>query len=389
MSLKRRIESLNDLIENSKDSIKNEESTKQFLILPFINGLGYDIYNPIEVTPEFTADFHKKNEKVDYAIFVNGEPKIFIEAKSISNNLTKSSPQLSRYFSTFPSVRIGVLTNGIDYQFFTDFRNKNIMDNKPFFTFNISDFTSEDFVNLSKFTKGLYDDSEIRDMAESLSFFKEFKNSIETNLKTPSDDFIKFIIKDKFKTKVTQHLINYSRPLIEKAIIEIIAEFNPIKPTTLTIENSKKKKTQYTQSQINSLAKLEKFDGVDIILPNSSLYAELLNVDEQEYSLRKGNPNSDFFVSSIALDGNNIIGYLIGQYLNNKEDVTLYLVKSNEIGKFLIDNPILREIGFINAKLTSRRRNNGVEYYHIRSCLNDLSFDEIPNLISEDSSKFF
>ena len=132
MNLKETLEMLNKVINDDRELIKNEESTKQFLILPLLRGLGYDTYSPKEVTPEFTADFHKKNEKVDYAISINGDPKIFVEAKSMNSKIVKNAPQLSRYFSTFPSVRLGILTNGIEYHFFTDLNDANIMDSKPF-----------------------------------------------------------------------------------------------------------------------------------------------------------------------------------------------------------------------------------------------------------------
>ncbi|HEY4549391.1 MAG TPA: type I restriction endonuclease, partial [Bacillus sp. (in: firmicutes)] len=100
MNLKETLEMLNKVINDDRELIKNEESTKQFLILPLLRGLGYDTYSPKEVTPEFTADFHKKNEKVDYAISINGDPKIFVEAKSMNSKIVKNAPQLSRYFST-------------------------------------------------------------------------------------------------------------------------------------------------------------------------------------------------------------------------------------------------------------------------------------------------
>ena len=36
--------------------IGTKESTKTALVMPFINALGYDVFNPFEVAPEFTAD---------------------------------------------------------------------------------------------------------------------------------------------------------------------------------------------------------------------------------------------------------------------------------------------------------------------------------------------
>lgn len=399
LNLKETIDMLNKVIVESSELIKNEESTKQFLILPFLKGLGYDTYSPMEVTPEFTADFHKKNEKVDYAISLNGEPKIFIEAKPIHTSLVKNAPQLSRYFSTFPTVKVGVLTNGIDYHFFTDLNDANIMDSKPFFTFNLTNYSDEDFEHLIKFSKNLYDETMIKALAESLIYFQSFKSVIKEIFESPNDDFIKFVIKERFKFKVTQQFINTSRPLIQKSIQEAVSEmiaekFNIEAPTSEKMLEEDvaiaDKKVYYTEEQIHSLTRSEPFDGITITFPNADAYMSLLKLTPDEYTVEKGNPLSDFFISSVVTQGNNIVGYLVGQYINNKEDVTLYTVKSNEIAKFLDENPIVKETGFINARLNSRlnKKNNETTYY-LRSCLHNLSFREIPNLISKEATKFF
>lgn len=58
-------------------NIQTEEATKNALIMPFITALGYNVFNPTEVTPELHADVGlKKGEKVDYAILVDGKPAI-------------------------------------------------------------------------------------------------------------------------------------------------------------------------------------------------------------------------------------------------------------------------------------------------------------------------
>lgn len=398
LNLRETIEVLNKVIIESSDLIKNEESTKQFLILPFLKGLGYDTYSPLEVTPEFTADFHKKNEKVDYAISLNGEPKIFVEAKQIHTSLAKNTPQLSRYFNTFPTVKVGVLTNGIDYHFFTDLNDANIMDSKPFFTFNLTSYSDEDFEHLTKFSKNLYDEAMIKTLAESLIYFQSFKSVIKEIFESPNDDFIKFVIKERFKFKVTQQFINTSRPLIQKsiqeAVSEIIAEkFNLEAPNAIRAmeeDTVVEKKVYYTEEQLQSLCTSEPFDGITITFPNADAYMSLLNITPDEYTVEKGNPLSDFFISSVVTQGSSIVGYLVGQYINNKEDVTLYTVKSNEIAQFLEENPIVKEMGFINARLNSRfnKKTNETTYY-LRSCLHNLSFREIPHLISKEATKFF
>ena len=132
-----------DLIDNFREIsqsipqkleyITNEESTKTALILPFIEALGYDFKNPAEVVPEFTADIgHKKGEKVDYAIMIDNKPVILIECKDCNAHLHDlHASQLCRYFTSTPA-RLGILTNGIVYRFFTDMDKDNVMDKKPF-----------------------------------------------------------------------------------------------------------------------------------------------------------------------------------------------------------------------------------------------------------------
>ncbi|WP_251552160.1 type I restriction endonuclease [Neobacillus muris] len=405
VNLKETLEALNKTVEDNKELIKNEESTKQFLILPLLRGLGFDIYNPKEVTPEFTADFHKKNEKVDYAIYLNGEPSIFVEAKSMNNKITKSAPQLSRYFSTFPSVHLGILTNGIEYQFFTDLNNANIMDSNPFFVFNIGNYNDEDFNNLVKFSKNLYDYESIKSMADSLIYYQSFKSVMKEIFENPNDNFIKFVIKERFNFKVTQQFITAVRPLVQKSIQEALSEILSEKFDSLMQTNSsqeaapstevlpqEEKKTYYSTEEIESLGIFEEFGGIKIVLPNTESYKKLLKISAEEYSVEKGNPLSDFFVSSVLIQGSTIVGYLIGQYYNDQKDTTLYTVRSHEIANFLHENPVVKESGFINARMGMRKNKNTNEItYYLKSCLANLSFRDIPNLASkiDDIDQFF
>lgn len=398
VNLKETLEMLIKVVNENKDLIKNEESTKQFLILPFLRGLGYDTYSPQEVTPEFTADFHKKNEKVDYAISINREPKIFVEAKSMNTKINKSAPQLSRYFSTFPSVRLGILTNGLEYHFFTDLNDTNIMDSKPFFVFNITNYNEEEFNHLIKFSKNLYDYETIKFLAESLMYSQSFKSVIKEIFENPNDNFIKFVIKERFTFKVTQQFINTARPLVQKCIQESIAEIVSEKfdasihnqalqeiSATGTIEKLQEdKKVHFTTQELESLGTFEEFNGVKIVQPNTESYKKLLKIPIEEYSVEKGNPLSDFFVSSVLMQGSVIVGYLLGQYTNQKQDTTIYPVKSNEISTFLEENPIVKESGFINARLGFRSNKiTNEKTYYLKSALNNLSFRDIPNIVSK------
>ena len=82
------IEEIGSRATRQRDSLTTEEATKHALILPFIQALGYNVFDPTEVVPEFTADYGlKAGEKVDYAIMRNGEPVMLFECKKIGDSL--------------------------------------------------------------------------------------------------------------------------------------------------------------------------------------------------------------------------------------------------------------------------------------------------------------
>ena len=156
-------------VESMKDSIQTEEATKTAIIMPFFSMLGYDVFNPQEFVPEFTADVGiKKGEKVDYAIIRDGQPVILIECKSISENLDRHDSQLFRYFGT-TTAKFAILTNGIIYRFYTDLDSPNKMDDDPFLTINILDVRENQVPELKKFSKSVFDIDSIFSTAMNLS----------------------------------------------------------------------------------------------------------------------------------------------------------------------------------------------------------------------------
>ena len=144
-----------------KDNIQTEEATKTSIIMPFFALLGYDVFDPAEFVPEFTADVGiKKGEKVDYAILADGNPVILIEAKSVQEKLDKHDSQLFRYFGT-TSAKFAILTNGIVYRFYTDLDEPNKMDSTPFLEINILDLKDSQVPEIKKFCKSNFDVSDI------------------------------------------------------------------------------------------------------------------------------------------------------------------------------------------------------------------------------------
>ncbi|MGN0506674.1 MAG: type I restriction endonuclease [Lachnospiraceae bacterium] len=215
---------LSSRISTIKDNIQTEEATKMSMIVPFFQLLGYDVFNPTEFCPEYTADVGiKKGEKVDYAIIVNNEPAILIECKSCTEVLDKHSSQLFRYFGTSPA-KFGILTNGIIYKFYTDLDESNKMDLTPFLEFDMENIKDSLIPSLKKFCKTEFDKDSIFSTASELKYSNLIKDLLKSELENPSDEFAKFILSSTYEKQKTQKVLDKFKPIIKKSFNSFINE---------------------------------------------------------------------------------------------------------------------------------------------------------------------
>lgn len=205
-------------------NITNEEQTKNAFIMPFFQALGYDIFNPLEFVPEFTADVGiKKGEKVDYAVVTDGKPQILVECKSISEKLTKHDSQLFRYFGTTNS-KFAILTNGKEYRFFTDLDEPNKMDSTPFLTIDIENIRENQFSEIIKFHKNNFDIDKIVSSASELKYLNILKAFLSENLTEPSDLFLNYLVSEIYEGRKTQTILDSFKPIITKGFNQFISE---------------------------------------------------------------------------------------------------------------------------------------------------------------------
>lgn len=224
METQSKLKSLAEKVTDLKDQINSEEATKTAFILPFINILGYDIFNPTEVVPEFTADIGlKKGEKVDYAIFQNGIPQIIIECKCWREDLNVHNSQLFRYFHV-TKARFGLLTNGIQYRFYTDLEESNKMDEKPFFEFDITLLKDSTLTEIMKFHKSDFDVDKIFSNASSLKYTREIKKIFDQELNDPSEDFVRLFATKVYNGRLMEKILLQFKDLVQKAINQQISE---------------------------------------------------------------------------------------------------------------------------------------------------------------------
>lgn len=215
MDFRESIASFSERIRSISNSVKTEEATKQHLILPFIHLLGYDIFNPEELIPETDCDLDKpKGEKCDYAISLGGEICILIECKKRGESLTLHAAQLGSYFAATRSVTLGILTNGIEYRFYTDTERVNIMDENPFFTAFLNDFSSLDINTLSLFRKSEFNGESLREKASTMKYCSGVRNLLRSELESPSDDFVRHFAKQVYTGKLRQNVVEDFRVLI-------------------------------------------------------------------------------------------------------------------------------------------------------------------------------
>jgi predicted type IV restriction endonuclease len=207
--------------------VKTEEGTKNALVMPFIQMLGYNVFDPTEVTPELNADVGiKKGEKVDYAVLRDSKPILLFECKMAGTNLRQvQMSQLFRYFSV-TAARFGVLTDGVQYHFFTYMAQPNIMDNEPFFVFDMLDIKESSVDELKRFTKTAYDEASIVSSATVLKRRGFIKAYLGQQLQKPTEEFVRTCIQGSKvgEARITQTVLDDYTPIIREAMRFLINE---------------------------------------------------------------------------------------------------------------------------------------------------------------------
>ena len=203
MDFKDSIKQLSERVFKLKENILTEEATKNAFIMPFINALGYDVFNPLEVVPEMTCDIAmKKGEKIDYAIMKDGEPVLLIECKHWAQDLNLHDHQLIRYFNVSKAT-FGLLTNGIIYRFLE---------------VDITDLKDNQVEELKKFHKSYFDVDNVLSSASELKYTGELKTIIAKEFVNPSPDFVRYFAKQVYDGVITAKILDQFTSLTKKSI---------------------------------------------------------------------------------------------------------------------------------------------------------------------------
>lgn len=224
MDLIDRLRDIASRIPAKLQHLQTEEATKTALVMPLINALGYNVFDPSEVVPEFTADVGtKKGEKVDYAILQEGKPIILIECKTANANLDEvHASQLFRYFSV-TAARFGVLTNGVAYRIFSDIEEPNKMDSRPFLEFDMLDLTDHHAEELKKFMKESFDLDKILSTASELKYTKGIVKALAEEWLNPSGEFVRLFTARVYSGRLTQSVREQFTQITKRAFHNFVS----------------------------------------------------------------------------------------------------------------------------------------------------------------------
>lgn len=204
----------------------DETQTRDFLIEPFFDLLGYNKMD--DYLHEYIADMgSKRGRRVDMAIsFGKSTPTIFIECKKAVSNLNDNHfRQLNEYCLYTESVKIGIVTNGIIYSFYTRSTDNNVILNEtPFFTFDLNDFTDSDIEKLALFYRPTFDLTSVINAADDVYFLEKFDNALFETLSNPADDFIKIIYKKMGGKRLTESMLTQIYELINSNSLNSVLE---------------------------------------------------------------------------------------------------------------------------------------------------------------------
>lgn len=296
MDLIDNMKTLSQKITRIKDTLTTEEATKNALIMPFISMLGYDVFDPTEVVPEYTSDIGtKKGEKVDYAIFKEGAPIMFFECKKCGSDLeVNHASQLYRYFATNSKIRLAVLTNGIHYHFYSDLEESNMMDKKPFLEVNMLDIQEASINELKKLSKQSFNIDNIINSAGEMKYMKETNRVIREQWENPSEEFVKFFVTQIYSGVKTQKVMALFTDIVKRSLSQFINdEINARIKSALNQEPKQDAEKEQEPATDNKISTTQ--DEIEAYLVVKAISREFVDISRINYK-----DNMNYF--SVQLD---------------------------------------------------------------------------------------
>lgn len=221
--MKTKLASLSDKIKILKDKVRSEEATKQSMVLPLLQLLGYDIFDPEEVMPEVPCDISGKGDRIDYIITIKGKQEILIECKECHQNVLNHVKQLKKYFVA-SDARFAILTNGITYLFFSDHDNANLMDEEPFYSLDMGNLSEDDIAFLYGISRQNYNTMQLVYKSQDIRYRNEILENLKREFNKPSKGFVSVLTSNFYSGKLHDSVYNKFATLVKDCIRIVVTE---------------------------------------------------------------------------------------------------------------------------------------------------------------------
>lgn len=322
MELEAKLFELGQVAREHREVLLTEEAAKNALVMPFLQALGYNPFNPAEVVPEFTCDVGiKKGEKVDYAICSAGKVVMLVECKPASAELNiNHASQLFRYFAT-TDARIAVLTNGVVYKFFSDIDSPNKMDDRPFFSFQLDSIRKSDLRTLERFTKANFDIEKIVQEAGNLKLQSLVYKELQREFQEPSEEFVRIIaarvangrvtaaVKENFQALIVASVSALIRDRVNERLTSALSASNPIddEPEAAEENDGAIITTEDEIAGFNIIRAIvaRKIDPKRVILRDAKSYCAILLDDNNRKTIARlhfNSPTARYFGTFVGKD---------------------------------------------------------------------------------------
>jgi len=263
-----KLKNLVEKIEKLKTKDINEAATKEYLIKPFFEILGWDFSNPDEIVPE---DTDTTGKRPDYSFYVNGKKKVLIEAKSINNQLNDVK-MLNEKMSYCLSAQVPflIITNGILYNVYYS-ELKGSSQDKLLFDLQLDEKINEEMLNLLR--RESLEKDDLLKYAQDTFILSNIKKSFEALLQEPSKKFIS-LLNEKMK-ELIGHTFGDSdiKAALQNIYIQINQDSSSYQNNTVQTASADNDQKQWT---INDQFNNGKWENT------LNLYKELINLLKKE-----------------------------------------------------------------------------------------------------------
>lgn len=245
--------------------ITTEAATKNAFVLPFLQILGFNIFDPTEVLPEFSVNMGGRQDRVDYAIFIDDRPVMLFECTSCDFDLEKADAgQLARCFRS-ASAAIGVLTNGEKYAFYSDLAEQSVMDDKPFMKFNLRDIDPPTVAQVNKLSKKSFSLDQVLATAKMSKCIQAIKNVFVAEFSSPSLEFVRFLAKQADSKITTPQALEQFAPTVKESFQQFVEDRINDRLTMGVEGKQKSNKGSFIEHLHNPMITDEEFEGFFVV----------------------------------------------------------------------------------------------------------------------------